>query len=146
LELTLNTPALLFPALTLIMLAYTNRFLAISTLIRNLYREYEKEHTDLMLSQIHNLKHRLRLIRDMQVLGVLSLLSCVFCMAFIYFQNQNVAKWIFGLGLLLLAGSLIISVYEIVISTKALNIQLSNLEEEEKKEQGFLTTKLFSKS
>ena len=67
-------------------------------------------------------------------------------MAFIYFQNQNVAKWIFGLGLLLLAGSLIISVYEIVISTKALNIQLSNLEEEEKKEQGFLTTKLFSKS
>lgn len=144
-ELTLNTPALLFPALTLIMLAYTNRFLAISSLIRNLYREYEKERTDMMLSQIYNLKHRLRLIRDMQVMGVLSLLSCVFSMAFIYFRLQTAAQWIFGLGLLLLAGSLFVSVYEIVISTKALNIQLSNLEEEEK-DKGFLATKLFSKT
>ena len=144
-ELTLNTPALLFPALTLIMLAYTNRFLAISSLIRNLYREYEKERTDMMLSQIYNLKHRLRLIRDMQVMGVLSLLSCVFSMAFIYFHLQTAAQWIFGLGLLLLAGSLFVSVYEVVISTKALNIQLSNLEEEEK-DKGFLATKLFSKT
>lgn len=144
-ELTLNTPALLFPALTLIMLAYTNRFLAISSLIRNLYREYEKERTDMMLSQIYTLKHRLRLIRDMQVMGVLSLLSCVFSMAFIYFRLQTAAQWIFGLGLLLLAGSLFVSVYEIVISTKALNIQLSNLEEEEK-DKGFLATKLFSKT
>ncbi len=144
-ELTLNTPALLFPALTLIMLAYTNRFLAISSLIRNLYREYEKERTDMMLSQIYNLKHRLRLIRDMQVMGVLSLLSCVFSMAFIYFRLQTAAQWIFGLGLLLLAGSLFVSVYEVVISTKALNIQLSNLEEEEK-DKGFLATKLFSKT
>jgi len=145
LELTLNTPALLFPALTLIMLAYTNRFLAISSLIRNLYREYEKERTDMMLSQIYTLKHRLRLIRDMQVMGVLSLLSCVFSMAFIYFRLQTAAQWIFGLGLLLLAGSLFVSVYEVVISTKALNIQLSNLEEEEK-DKGFLATKLFSKT
>ena len=144
-ELTLNTPALLFPALTLIMLAYTNRFLAISSLIRNLYREYEKERTDMMLSQIYTLKHRLRLIRDMQVMGVLSLLSCVFSMAFIYFRLQTAAQWIFGLGLLLLAGSLFVSVYEVVISTKALNIQLSNLEEEEK-DKGFLATKLFSKT
>jgi len=143
LELTLNTPALLFPALSLIMLAYTNRFLAISSLIRNLFREYEKEQTELMLNQIRNLKHRLRLIRDMQVLGVLSLLSCVFCTALIFTQHLNAAKFIFGIGILLLAGSLIISVYEIIISTKALNIQLSTLEEEEK---GFLTTKLFSKS
>ena len=99
----------------------------------------------MMLSQIYNLKHRLRLIRDMQVMGVLSLLSCVFSMAFIYFRLQTAAQWIFGLGLLLLAGSLFVSVYEIVISTKALNIQLSNLEEEEK-DKGFLATKLFSKT
>ena len=144
-ELSLNTPALLFPALTLIMLAYTNRFLAISSLIRNLYRQYEKERTDMMLSQIYNLKHRLRLIRDMQVMGVLSLLSCVFSMAFIYFRLQTAAQWIFGLGLLLLAGSLFVSVYEVVISTKAQNIQLSNLEEEEK-DKGFLATQLFSKT
>ena len=134
---------MLFPALSLIMLAYTNRFLAISSLIRNLFREYESEKTDLMLSQINNLKHRLRLIRDMQVLGVLSLLCCVLCMALIFSQHLHLAKIVFGSGILLLAGSLIISVYEIVISTKALNIQLRNLEKEEK---GFLKGKIFSKS
>jgi hypothetical protein len=126
------------------MLAYTNRFLAISSLIRNLYKEYEKDHEETMLSQIHNLKHRLRLIRDMQVLGVLSLTSCVVCMAFIFFNHQFEAKIVFALSILLLAGSLSISTYEIIISTKALNIQLRNLEEEKK--GGFLGRKLFSKS
>ena len=131
-ELSLNTPALLFPALTLIMLAYTNRFLALGTLIRNLYREYEARHDDITLSQIRSLKHRLRLIRNMQLLGVLSLLFCVVCMAFVYFGGQLAAQIIFALSLLLLAGSLIISTYEIIISTQALNIQLSTLEGEEK--------------
>jgi hypothetical protein len=129
LELTLNTPALLFPALTLIMLAYTNRFLALGSLIRNLYKEFEKEQNDTTLLQIKTLKHRLRLIRDMQFLGVLSLICCVICMALIYLQFQMAAKLVFGVGLLLLAGSLLYSIYEIIISTKALNIQLRNLEE-----------------
>jgi hypothetical protein len=98
-ELSLNTPALLFPALTLIMLAYTNRFLALGTLIRNLYREYEARHDDITLSQIRSLKHRLRLIRNMQLLGVLSLLFCVVCMAFVYFGGQLAAQIIFALSL-----------------------------------------------
>jgi hypothetical protein len=145
LELTINTPALLFPALTLIMLAYTNRFLALGSLIRNLYKEYQKENTADMLSQIKNLKHRLRLIRDMQVLGVLSLTCCVICMALIFYQFQTEAKVVFALSILLLAGSLIICTYETIISTKALNIQLRDLEEEEKG-KGFLGNSLFSKS
>jgi len=143
-ELTINTPALLFPALTLIMLAYTNRFLALGTLIRNLYKEYEEEHTADVLSQIRNLKHRLRLIRDMQVLGVLSLTCCVICMALIFFEFPLEATVVFALSILLLAGSLIISTYETIISTKALNIQLRNLEQEEKG-KGFRGKKLFSK-
>ncbi len=127
-ELTLNTPALLFPALTLIMLAYTNRFLGISSLIRNLFKEYQKEPETGRLNQIRNLKHRLRLIRDMQVLGVLSLTCCVVCMALIYAGMQPAAKIVFASSLILLAGSLILSTYETIISTKALNIQLQSLE------------------
>jgi hypothetical protein len=145
LEIGLNTPALLFPALTLIMLAYTNRFLALGSLIRNLHREYQKEHDQITLNQIHNLKHRLRLIRNMQVLGVLSLTCCVFCMAFIFSGQQTAAQFVFGLGIFLLAGSLMISIYEIIISTKALNIQLSDIEGEEKG-RGFMGSKFFSKS
>jgi hypothetical protein len=144
LELSLNTPALLFPALTLIMLAYTNRFLAIGNLIRNLYKEYEKEQDESRLSQIRNLKHRLRLIRDMQVLGVLSLTSCVVCMGLIFFHFQVPAKIVFAMSLALLAGSLIISTYETFISTKALNIQLHSLEEGEVKGKGFPGKNFFS--
>jgi hypothetical protein len=130
LELTLNTPALLFPALTLIMLAYTNRFLALGTLIRSLYKAYEKEKNVNYLPQIKNIRHRLRLIRDMQLLGILSLTSCVVCMGLIFFNEQAAAKIVFAGSILLLAGSLILSTYEIIISTAALNIQLQDLENE----------------
>jgi hypothetical protein len=130
LELTLNTPALLFPALTLIMLAYTNRFLALGTLTRSLYKAYEKEKNVSYLSQIKSIRHRLRLIRDMQLFGILSLTSCVFCMGLIYFEEQPAAKIVFAISILLLAGSLILSTYEIIISTAALNIQLKDLESE----------------
>lgn len=132
-EMSLNTPALLFPALSLIMLAYTNRFLALGSLIRNLHKEYETQPSERGLLQILNLKHRLRLIRDMQVLGVLSLTSCVVCMALIFFEQQMAAKLIFAISLLLLAGSLILSTYEIFISTNALNVQLHDLEKEERR-------------
>ncbi len=127
-EISLQTPALLFPALSLIMLAYTNRFLALGTLIRNLHKEYEQNHDEGRLVQIKNLRHRLRLIRDMQVLGVLSLSSCVLCMVFLFFGFTLIAQWIFGLSLILLAGSLLLSVYEILISTTALNVQLQDIE------------------
>ena len=125
---SLNTPALLFPALSLIMLAYTNRFLALGSLIRNMHKEYEADHDERRIGQIKNLRHRLHLIRDMQVLGVLSLTACVLCMAFIFFGLNSSAQWIFGASLLLLAGSLILSVYEILISTTALNIQLQDFQ------------------
>lgn len=143
-EISLNTPALLFPALTLIMLAYTNRFLALGSLIRNLYREYQQQEDESLLTQIHHLKHRLRLIRNMQVLGVFSLFCCVVCMAFIFSGHQMAAKLVFGISILLLAGSLLISIYEIIISTKALSIQLRDLEEEEKR--GFMGSKLFTRN
>ena len=127
-EISLQTPALLFPALSLIMLAYTNRFLALGTLIRNLHKEYEQSHDESRLVQIQNLRHRLCLIRDMQVMGVLSLSTCVLCMGLLFFGFIERAKLIFGLSLILLARSLSFSVYEFLISTTALNVQLQDLE------------------
>lgn len=127
------------------MLAYTNRFLALGSLVRNLHKKYENDHDADTLSQIRTLKHRLRLIRDMQILGVLSLISCVLCMAMIFFAKTVMAHFVFGFSLILLAGSLLMSVYEIILSTKALNLQLKNLEEEEK-DTRTLKEKLFSKS
>lgn len=86
--LTLTTPALLFSAVSLILLAYTNRFLAYAQVVRNLHADFKKKQDTVLLGQIRNLRRRLRLTQLMQVLGISSLLLCVFCMFLIYVHFQ----------------------------------------------------------
>lgn len=132
-ELTLNTPALLFPAITLLLLAYTNRFLAIANLIRKLHDEYMNgKKSKVLLQQISNLKHRINYIRSMQALGVFSFLCCVVTMFSIYKGWTKIPEYGFALSLLSLLASLIISMAEIFLSTKALELELSDMEELEK--------------
>lgn len=128
-EITLTTPALLFPAISLLLLAYTNRFLTIATLIRSLHSKYKEKPDKLIWGQIKNLRLRVKLIRNMQALGVLSLLLCVVCMFVIFQGNLPLAEIIFGISLILLILSLAVSAWEIQISVKALNIHLSDIEE-----------------
>ena len=128
-EINLTTPALLFPAISLLLLAYTNRFLTIATLIRSLHGQFKEKPDDRIWGQIKNLRLRVKLIRNMQVLGVLSLLLCVVCMFVIFAGNLKLAEYIFGVSLILLIVSLPVSAWEIQISIKALNIQLSDIEE-----------------
>ncbi|HAH38938.1 MAG TPA: DUF2721 domain-containing protein, partial [Algoriphagus sp.] len=129
-ELQLSTPALLFSAITLLMLAFTNRFLAIASLIRGLHKNYMKSpDQEIIVEQIHNLRRRLTLIKNMQLFGVFSFLLCIICM-YLLFQGYTVAaNWVFvgSMGALLV--SLGLSLIEIQISTKALNLELSDMEE-----------------
>jgi hypothetical protein len=128
-EISINTPALLFPAISLLMLAYTNRFLALASLIRNLHSKY-KDHInkESVLLQIKNLRLRLRLIRLMQLSGIVSLFFCVLSMFFV-FERMNIwASFIFGISLVAMLISLFISLSEIQISTRALEIELSDME------------------
>jgi hypothetical protein len=127
-ELDLTTPALLFPAISLLLLAYTNRFLTLATLIRGLHSKYKEDPDKAILGQIRNLRLRVVLIRNMQALGVLSLLLCVVCMFLLFAQEIEIGRIIFGISLILLIASLAVSVYEIQISIKALEIQLSDME------------------
>lgn len=128
-EITINTPALLFPAISLLMLAYTNRFLALASLIRNLHAQY-KNHSDKegLIKQIRNLRLRLRLIRFMQFFGVLSLFLCVLSMFFIYRQLPVWGNMLFASSLVAMLISLFLSLTEIQISTKALEIELRDME------------------
>ena len=127
---SINTPALLFPAITLLMLAYTNRFLSMATLIRNLNSKYKQEPDDRerIKEQIHNLRRRLTLIKQMQASGIISFFLCVLCMLFFYLEFEVVAFSIFGLSLIFLLLSLALSLNEIFISTRALEIELRNME------------------
>ena len=128
-DLNLTTPALLFPAISLLLLAYTNRFLAVAALIRKLHEDYKQDPKAIIWGQIKNLRLRVNLIRIMQALGVSSLLFCVLTM-FLIFTGQTLASfYVFGMSLILLIVSLGFSVLEIQMSVKALNIQLSELED-----------------
>ena len=128
-ELTLTTPALLFSAISLIMLAYTNRFLAYAAVIRNLHDIYLERKEESLIRQIKNLKLRLNLTRWMQIFGISSLLFCVLTMFLIYIHQQNMAVWIFGFALILLIISLVLLIKEIQISAQALQYHIADIEE-----------------
>lgn len=127
-QLTLTTPALLFSAISLIMLAYTNRFLAYAAVIRNLHDIYLEKKDDTLIDQIRNIKLRLNLTRWMQIFGITSLLLCVLTMFLIYIEQHIAAIWIFGIALILLIISLGLLIREIQISTYALGLHLKDIE------------------
>ena len=128
-ELSVNIPALLFPAISLIMLAYTNRFLALSNRVRILHEKYQViEQRHLIFGQIKNLKYRIKLIQNMQTYGVATLLLSILSMFFIFIEYQAVAKFIFAVSLITFAISIFLSFIEIRLSTKALDMELSDME------------------
>ena len=127
-DLSINTPALLFPAITLLMLAYTNRFLALANLVRRLHEQYTKAESQNIRKQIASLHVRIRLIRNMQALGVLSFLLCVITMYLIFTGKQSAAYVLFVTSLISLLLSLIFSLIEIWKSTQAIDLELSDME------------------
>ncbi len=129
--LQIETPALLFGATSLILLAYTNRFLTIATIVRGLKKTYKEKENNLILLEIKNLNLRLTLIRNMQMAGVLSLFLSVFAMLLLFLQQQAAGIYLFGLSLLGLLISLALSFWEICISVNALRLHLSDLVQKE---------------
>ncbi|MFD2598660.1 DUF2721 domain-containing protein [Sphingobacterium corticis] len=127
---TYSTAALLFPAISLIMLAYTNRFLALAALVRSLHAKYlEHREGGVLKGQIGNLRFRLKLLRHMQGMGVLSFIACIICMYGIYLEIALFAEIMFALSLLFFTISLLLSFVEIQFSNKALELELSDMEE-----------------
>ena len=131
--LSLTTPALLFPTVSLLLLAYTNRFLTLATIIRNLNDRYHDSADKNLLAQIDNLRYRVYLIRNMQIAGVMSLLMCVVSMFALFAGWADGGTWSFGIALVLMSVSLGISLRELQISVGALDLLLTSLEEHEEK-------------
>ena len=127
-DIGLTTPALLFPAISLLLLAYTNRFLTLANLIRELHKSYKSNPEQVILAQISNLRYRVVLIRNMQAYGIASFFLCVLCMFVLFAGQELLGKIIFGVSLIALMASLGISFREIQVSVDALNYRLSDLE------------------
>ncbi|MBL9133346.1 MAG: DUF2721 domain-containing protein, partial [Verrucomicrobiaceae bacterium] len=120
-------PSLLFPAISLLLLAYTNRFLGLANVVRGLHANWQATQEPILLAQIHNLRKRIQIIKHMQTWGVLSILFCVVSMALLFFGRQTGGQITFGLSLLLMLGSLTLSLVEIQMSGKALDLQLQDV-------------------
>lgn len=128
---TFSTPAILFSTVSLLFIAFTNRYIAISGLVRDLHADFLKDKTRDIIAQIRNLRIRLKLIQTMQSFSILSLLFSSCSMFFIFFNYVNTAKTMFGLGLAGQFIALCLSAWEITLSTKAINIELSDMELED---------------
>ncbi|MDD5350990.1 MAG: DUF2721 domain-containing protein [Chthoniobacteraceae bacterium] len=133
LDLTMSTPALLFPTVSLLLLAYTNRFVTLANLIRSLHDKYKTDPNTILRGQIDNLRYRVELIKLMQAGGISSLFFCVLCMFSLFAGWTRTSQWIFGVSLLLMLVSLGLSLAEIWISVRALNLHLSDLRDQEKR-------------
>jgi len=127
-DFAISTPALLFSAISLLMLAYTNRFLALANLIRQMVAAYGLSPDENIIRQIENFKTRLKLIKYTQVFGVVSFIFCVVCMFLVMLKLALAAEYLFAASLVLLAASLSISLYEVFISIGALRFELEKIE------------------
>lgn len=128
-EISLTTPAILFPAVSLLMLAYTNRFLAIAGIVRVLHGRYKAEGSLVVRRQIDNLRKRLGLIRKMQAFGIWSLFACILSVVSLFLGQRMLGELFFGLSLLLMLNSLLYCLREIHLSGRALEIELEDMEQ-----------------
>jgi hypothetical protein len=126
-ELPLSTPSLLFPAISLLMLAYTNRFLGLAAVVRALHANWQSTQEPILLAQIQNLRKRIQIIKHMQTLGVLSLMFCVASTTLLFFGQQMSGQITFGISLILMLTSLTLSLVEIQMSGTALDLQLRDV-------------------
>lgn len=126
--LTISTPALLFPAVSLLFLAYTNRFLHLAALVRQLHRDWTERQDDCLRAQIDNMRKRLALIRWMQLLGAVSILLCVVAMVAVMLEAELIGWIAFLAALLFMGGSLVCLILEIACSGGALKILLDRVE------------------
>ena len=127
-DFTIQTPTLLFSAISLLMLAYTNRFVVIAELIRDLYAKYQEKPDDIIKGQLLNLRQRMRIIRNMQVFGALSFFFSVLSLMMIFLDLVLIAEILFGISLGMMLVSLLLLILELNISVNALNIQLKDFD------------------
>ena len=126
-ELTISTPSLLFPAISLLLLAYTNRFLGLAAVVRTLHATWRTSGDPLLVEQIENLRRRIGIIKRMQAMGILSILLCTLSMASLFFGFELGGQLTFAISLLTMTFSLVLSLREIQMSGTALDLLLRDI-------------------
>ncbi len=127
-DITITTPALLFPAISVLFLAYSNRFLGIANRIREQHNLFNKTQSPVAKKQIDSLRLRIRFIIAMQLLAVIGIICCIIAMGLIFYGLQYYGNLAFGFSMIFIVLSLLASISELLLSTNALNIELEDME------------------
>ncbi len=128
-EFNLTTPALLFSAIWLFFLAFTNRFLALANLVRELNQKFKTAPGDESLArQIRSLIFRIELIRGTQLAAIISFLFCLASMILVMLRLITEGEIVFVASLAALFISLLLSFAEISVSVKALKVELADFD------------------
>ena len=128
-EFSITTPAVIFSAVSLLYIGYTSRFIAISNLVRDLKKEFVISHDEIVIKQITNLRRRIEIIRNMQLLGILSLMLSILSMILLYKEWLWQGEMAFFVALCFLLLSMFFAIQEVLMSVDAINIDLSDIEE-----------------
>lgn len=122
----ISTPIILFPAISLILLAYTEKFMQLGSLTRRLKKQYQENNAPHIAEQIINLRKRIYLIRNMQAMGTCSFFLCIASIFFMFSDFEILAEYIFGSSMLFLMCALFLSFREIRLSSDALKLAVDD--------------------
>ena len=128
-DLNISTPGLIFPSISFLLIAYSNRFLAIATLIRDLKTKFSENKAEILLKQIKNLRYRLKLIRWMQAVAVFGMLLALLSIFSLYLELDLIGKIFFVSAVISITTSLSIALVEIMFSGRALDLELEDIQD-----------------
>jgi hypothetical protein len=116
-------PALIFPAISLLFLAYTNRFLGLTAVARKMLAAHLAEAQPHWEVQLINIRRRLHLIRQMQMMGLGSIILAALSMGALVNAFERLGQGLFVCSLVCFIGSMGICVHEIKLSIDAIEVE-----------------------
>ena len=122
--LSITDPAFLFPGISLLFLAFTNRYLTLATIVRQLNEVLAEQEDVNRARQIQTLRLRIELIKYMQAAGIVAFLFCVLSMMCLILNEQRIGEWLFMASLVTMFVSLVLSLIEVLKSGQTLKIEL----------------------
>lgn len=122
--LNITDPAILFPGISLLFLAYTNRYLALANIIRQLNKVIDEHYDDNREQQIRNLLVRVSLIRYMQLCGILAFICCIISMSSLLLEFESIGRIAFGGSMVFMLTSLLLAFAEVARSGDGLRIEI----------------------
>ncbi len=128
----ITTPALLFPAIAILMLGYVNRYIGAASVIRAITKDYSTGHRRVqVVEQLQIMQKRIGLFRYMLEIGAFALAMACLSMFLIFVDKQQAGNLVFGLSLVAMITSTLVSFYETVLSNQSLNIEINDVYQKE---------------